>query len=500
MNSNRRLLIQLAAAAAGITVVSVLGTCNVNANSAEPHTLIDMNREIGTLFSEVPEPDYSGETDPNADNGQNTPVGSDIVDGEAVVTPVEDIYVAAGSTGQPDGEGTADTLGGGEDTIFAEHEDDAAGEKNEDLSDPDGAEENSGEEPGEDSGEENGESTGEDIGEDSEIESVEVPPEVYTAERTGYPEDAFIGMTREEMATYRNTEEYIKSLLVTSPEHYNEDIVNRAKAIPTESNDARYEYITGQGYKAYRTNNMPKGFTSDSKTSEQMVTFDVPVWKMSSDRKTRYPATWSITIHEKLQDSVRCIFSDIYQLDIQFPFNYLKGYMYRKVGGVGLMDSTLMSAHAFGVAIDINYWDDDNDYFLGKGNDLRNKSNPYCIPDEVIDIFAEYGWYWGGNFEICADTMHFQYFGLEFLQYETDEPFPILYRGAENMNSSVIRNLAQRLVKLGYLEKETGSFSRKVDTAVKAFQEAEGLEADGIVDYEVWERIINLTHDMSYVF
>lgn len=300
--------------------------------------------------------------------------------------------------------------------------------------------------------------------------------------------------------TYKKSSDYISALLVTASSSYDEKIVAEALSVPTEDNDARYTYITGKGYKAYTTSDMPEGFKSQSQASKHMVTFDVPVWRVSSSTGRKYASVWSITVNEKLASSVRCIFSDIYQLDIKFPFNYLKGFMYRKVGGSGLVNSKLMSAHSFGVAIDINYWDDDNDYYLGKGNDLRNKDNQFCIPDEVIDIFAKYGWYWGGDFDICADTMHFQYIGLDFLQYDSDEPFPILYYRAENMSSEVVTNLTERLTKLGYLQNKTSHFGSTVDKAVRAFQEDYGLEPDGIVDYETWEPLINATHDMSYVF
>lgn len=300
--------------------------------------------------------------------------------------------------------------------------------------------------------------------------------------------------------SYKKTSEYINALLVTSELSYDEAIVMEALAIPTESNDARYEFITGKGYKAYTTSDMPEGFKSQSQANKQMVSFDVPVWKISSSSGKRYSSVWNITVHAKLAASVRCIFSDIYQLDMQFPFNYLKGYMYRKVGGSGLVNSKLMSAHSFGTAIDINYWDDDNDYYLGKGNDLRNRDNPYCIPDEVIEIFANYGWFWGGDFDICADTMHFQYIGLEFLQYDSDEPFPILTYGAEGVDGEVVTNLTERLVRLGYLDKKTSHYGSAVVKAVKAFQSDYGLEEDGIVDYETWVPLINATHDMSYVF
>ena len=301
------------------------------------------------------------------------------------------------------------------------------------------------------------------------------------------------------VATSAEYPDYIASLLVTSPDHYDAEVVERALSIPVDDDNARYRYITGVDKRRYVVGDMPAGYRNDAEASGRMVTVDVPVWKMDAGGK-KFPAFWPLTINEKLVDSVRCIFSDIFLLDIKFPYNYLSGYKFRKVGGVGLVNSRLMSTHAFGVAIDINMGDYDNDYFLGKGNDLRDKDNPYCIPDEVIEIFERYGWFWGGNYEICADTMHFQYYELGFLQYEHAEPFPILYRGASGMSGQVIRNLTQRLVELGYLDKETYSFTAKVDKAVKAFQADQGLKADGVVNYATWEPLINLTHYMSYVF
>lgn len=273
-------------------------------------------------------------------------------------------------------------------------------------------------------------------------------------------------------------------------------------SIPLGDDDERYLFITGDVKKKYYIDHMPAGYRYDAEAHEKMTTITVPVWKLNDDW-TRRESEMKLTINSLLADEVQAIFEEIYALDIQFPVKYMVGYNYRKVGGVGLVDSTLMSAHAFGVAIDINPDDYDNDYYLGKGNDLRNRNNPYCIPDEVIDIFKSHGWYWGGDFNICADTMHFQYFGLDFLEYEAEnpeEPFPILMYGGEEMNNVIISNMQQRLVKLGYLAKVTRKFDKATDEAVRAFQEAEGMDVDGIVDYETWERLINLTHMMEYVF
>ena len=296
-----------------------------------------------------------------------------------------------------------------------------------------------------------------------------------------------------------NVPEEVAKLLVTSKQYYDEEVVMGAQSIPLESNDARYNYITGSPYKAYTMTDKPAWYASEAAALERMSSFEVPYWVMDEDGN-RIPASGKISINALLADSVKCIFSDIFIREEQFPINYLVGFMYRKVGGVGLVDLPFLSAHSFGVAIDINNGDYDNDLFVGKGNDLRDKSNPFCIPDDVIEVFKAYGWNWGGEFEICSDTMHFQYFGLDFLQYDSDEPFPIL--GLEEAaNGKAVENLRSRLHKLGYLEKGSGKkFDDALAEAVKQFQTDNGLEPDGIVDYETWVPVINLTHDMPYVF
>jgi hypothetical protein len=87
----------------------------------------------------------------------------------------------------------------------------------------------------------------------------------------------------------------------------------------------------------------------------------------------------------------------------------LVGYSYRHISGPGLNGSNIMSHHSFGGAIDVNK--PHNLFYLHK--DKRKPKDPYYIPQSVIDIFAKYGWAWGGNFKEGLDTMHFQYLGLD---------------------------------------------------------------------------------------
>lgn len=272
-----------------------------------------------------------------------------------------------------------------------------------------------------------------------------------------------------------------------------------AWAVPTQSDDARYQYLLGIDSKVITIDNPPAGYRNATEAAKNMKTITIPIWKMSSSGG-RYTSSAKLTIHKKLARNVQEIFKEIYALDIKFPIKVVKGFMYRKVGGVALSKSRIMSIHSFGAAIDINPGDYDNDYFLGKGNDLRDKSNPYCIPDEVIAIFEKYGWFWGGNFEICADTMHFQYFELGMLTYQGNSPFRNLKVKSAYMTGSDVRNLQQRLRELGFYVSVDGVYGNKTADAIKKYQKSRGLEATGEMDYKTWETIINETHYMSYVF
>ncbi len=269
--------------------------------------------------------------------------------------------------------------------------------------------------------------------------------------------------------------------------------------VPTESDDARYQYLLGIDSRVITIDNPPVGYRNATEAAKNMRTITVPVWKMTASGG-RYASSMQLTINKKLARNVQEIFKEIYALELKFPIKVLNGFMYRKVGGVALSKSRIMSIHSFGAAIDINPGDYDNDYYLGKGNDLRDKSNPYCIPDEVIAIFEKYGWFWGGNFEICADTMHFQYFELGMLTYQDNWPFRHLKVKNGYMTGADVRNLQQRLRELGFFVSVDGVYGNKTADAITRYQRSRGLEPTGEMDYKTWETIINETHYMSYAF
>lgn len=77
-------------------------------------------------------------------------------------------------------------------------------------------------------------------------------------------------------------------------------------------------------------------------------------------------------------------------------------FMWRQVAG-----TTRLSAHSFGIAIDINV----NQSHYWRSN-KPDKSGIYkfknSIPFEIVEIFERNGWVWGGRW-YHYDTMHFEY-------------------------------------------------------------------------------------------
>lgn len=98
--------------------------------------------------------------------------------------------------------------------------------------------------------------------------------------------------------------------------------------------------------------------------------------------------------HKKLVGQFQKVFNEIEAKGLTKEVYSFDGcWNVRKIRG-----GTKLSLHSWAIAIDINY----------EGNELGNQ-NPK-MPKSLINIFAKYNFYWGGNFSRC-DGMHFEYFG-----------------------------------------------------------------------------------------
>jgi peptidoglycan LD-endopeptidase CwlK len=76
-------------------------------------------------------------------------------------------------------------------------------------------------------------------------------------------------------------------------------------------------------------------------------------------------------------------------------------FIWRRIAG-----SEQLSAHSFGIAIDIN--PDFSDYWRWNGQRDQESRYRNRIPHEIVEIFERHGFIWGGKW-YHYDTMHFEY-------------------------------------------------------------------------------------------
>lgn len=94
--------------------------------------------------------------------------------------------------------------------------------------------------------------------------------------------------------------------------------------------------------------------------------------------------------------------------DYRYFDNPAGGFYWRNIAG-----TTRLSGHAFGIAVDLNvnmsdYWRNEIPGVNGEPPNWRPKRTPKPIPFEIVKIFENYGFIWGGKW-FHYDTMHFEY-------------------------------------------------------------------------------------------
>lgn len=133
-------------------------------------------------------------------------------------------------------------------------------------------------------------------------------------------------------------------------------------------------------------------YASETDCAKYMKQIEVKVWD-----GTKY-TTQKITVNEKLIDNYQGAFNEL--AEIKYPIGSGTGaYNYRS----NVNNPNRLSDHSLGGAIDLNPQHNPNN---GKPDETE-----YAVTEEVIDIMAKYGFYWGGDFSSTKDPMHFTYAG-----------------------------------------------------------------------------------------
>lgn len=118
----------------------------------------------------------------------------------------------------------------------------------------------------------------------------------------------------------------------------------------------------------------------------------------------------SISVHKDAYPAFKAVSDELNKSSVakKYKINTIGAYVFRCNVNASTSDRNdlcsdgcVLSAHAFGIAVDIN-WDEN-----------CNGCSTYTIPMEIVDIFESYGFRWGGRYKSVfgsrIDPMHFEY-------------------------------------------------------------------------------------------
>lgn len=141
--------------------------------------------------------------------------------------------------------------------------------------------------------------------------------------------------------------------------------------------------------------------SSASAMSPYLTTIAVPIVNENGAH-----TTMNLTVHQKLANEIQQIFAEMEAIGFPIKASQTAGYNWRS-----MVSSGSVSHHSYGVAIDVNW--NDNPYIsnsLTVGNSsYQPYINRFSVTQEVIQIWKNHGFYWGGDWNSSKDYMHFSY-------------------------------------------------------------------------------------------
>lgn len=137
---------------------------------------------------------------------------------------------------------------------------------------------------------------------------------------------------------------------------------------------------------------------TESEARSYMQTITVKIYNEVGTK-----SSMNITVHKKLVNAYRQAFERMYK--IRFPIKVAEtaAYCWRNMAS----DSSKRSYHSYGTCIDINWSSNPATYTSGI---YLPEQNPLSITPQVVKIWADAGFFWGGNWNgYYRDYMHFTY-------------------------------------------------------------------------------------------
>jgi hypothetical protein len=167
---------------------------------------------------------------------------------------------------------------------------------------------------------------------------------------------------------------------------------------------------------------------------------------------------WAVTPLLEVQN-------EIIKQDIKYHWEDLQTYNNRNIAG-----TSVKSMHSWPLAIDIN----------PKNNPYRRDNKLITdIPYEIINIFKNHGFNWGGNYKTIKDTMHFEYMGVP----KKDIVIMDLKKGDKG---NTVREAQSILSAYGYDLAVDGIFGPRTEAMVLSFQASRNLPKTGIINSRTW--------------
>ena len=143
----------------------------------------------------------------------------------------------------------------------------------------------------------------------------------------------------------------------------------------------------------------PEGIPTDEASARQhMQTISVKIYTLQGRE-----SSMNITVHKKLVKAYKQAFDGMYQIKFPIDPGTTAAFCWRAMAS----DSSKQSYHSYGTCIDINWNSNPATY---TGGAYAPGTNPLSITPPVIKVWADAGFYWGGNWDgYYRDYMHFTY-------------------------------------------------------------------------------------------
>jgi len=115
----------------------------------------------------------------------------------------------------------------------------------------------------------------------------------------------------------------------------------------------------------------------------------------------------SVPVNKVLVDPLKKAENQIKSTGANYIITDLSGFFWR----VNANDSSKISMHSFGLAIDINPLDNPNGARPPESAPRDSNKCTHKIPDNYVKALEDNGFFWGAKFKSYCDAMHFQYGG-----------------------------------------------------------------------------------------